>query len=449
MKAIGIIILSFITSILYSCSTEEGILSPVEPIVNPSEDNVYFSFNQWIYSQMNQHYLWREDLPDSISCNYDQTPDVFFKDLLSSKDRFSYMLNNPYYYPTEYATSGFAYQTYQDKCGNRAEYILYVSDENIKSSYLERGKWIRINSVATTSISFNPVNFENELFIYDNKIISLSISTPNKQSTVLLDSIYQGNIGYLCYTEFDEISDLIPALTNFKNKNISNLILDLRYNPGGYVKTCKYLANCIVSEKAYGNIFQITKYNDIIAKENILETGKAESYNNFGFPTSNPFYDKGEYPIIPLNLSCLYVLTSSHTASASEAIILCLKPYMDIIQIGETTVGKGVGSYTIYDKQFKYAIQPITMQYYNQSGETVTNDGLKPDIYISDGYSVSKKNIGDIDEPLLKCALSTINSSVFNNNPLQQSHFIDNTLTLIGEPSYVTEFKNKYYNESN
>lgn len=449
MKVLRILILSLTTLLLYSCSTEEDLPSPVEPAVTPSEENVYFSHNQWIYAVMNKHYLWREDMPDSISCNYDQTPDEFFNGLLSSKDRFSYMLNNPYYSPTEYVNPGFAYQTYQDKYGNRAEYILYVSDENIKSSYIQRGKWIKLNSKEVSSISFNPVNLENDIFIYDDKTITQSISNPTKQSTVLLDSIYPGNIGYLCYTEFDNIADLIPSLTKFKNSNISNLILDLRYNPGGYVKTCKYLANCIASENAYGNIFQVTKYNDIIAKENILETGKAELYDNFGFPTSNPANNKGGYPIIPLNLSSLYVLTSSHTASASEATILCLKPYMDVIQIGETTVGKGVGSYTIYDKQFKYALQPITMQYYNQSGETVSNDGLAPDIFIADGYSISKKNIGEDSEPLLQAALSVINGFVLDNSSLLLSRSGVSSLTPIGEPSYVTEFNNKHYNESN
>lgn len=447
MTVLRILILSLTTILLNSCSTGEDLSSLVESAV-PSEDNVYFTYNQWMYGQMNKHYLWRDDLPDSISCNYDQTPDEFFKSLLSSKDRFSYMLNNPYYSPTAYVNPGFSYQSYKDQFGNQAEYILYVSNKDIKSSFIKRGQWIKILSHTRTSISFCPAYLENDRFEYEKSEITLSLSTPHKQSTVLIDTIYKGGIGYMCYTEFDEVADLIPSLTKFKNQNISDLILDLRYNPGGYVKTCKYLANCIAPENAYGKIFQITRYNDIISKENVIETGKPDLYDNFGFPTFNPTYDKGGCPIIDLNLSRVYVLTSSHTASASEAIILCLKPYMDVIQIGETTVGKGVGSYTIYNKQFKYAIQPITMQYYNRSGETVTNDGLVPDLYIADGYSESKKKMGEIDEPLLKAALSAITSSDFTNMAHSQIRSNGSSLIPVGEPSYVIEFKNKHYNET-
>ena len=65
MTVLRILILCLITTVLFGCSAEEDFPTPVEPPVNPS-DNVYHEQNQWIYAQMNQHYLWREDLPDSI-----------------------------------------------------------------------------------------------------------------------------------------------------------------------------------------------------------------------------------------------------------------------------------------------------------------------------------------------------------------------------------------------
>lgn len=451
MRFRRIFILSLIATLISSCSTEEDIPSPVEPSVDNPTDNVYYSHNQWIYAKMNQHYLWREDLPDSIDCNFDQTPNEFFKSILSDKDRFSYMLTNPYYNPTEKANIGFSYQKYIDKKGNQASLILYVKNDNVRKMGISRGKWINIVSQNDNYVLFNPVTLEDGVFRYSNEIISLSISVPTKQSTVLLDSIYNQHVGYLCYTEFDEIEDLIGSLSKFRTNNVDELILDLRYNPGGYVKTCKYLANCIAPEKAYGDIFQITKYNDVLSKENIIDTGNPYIYDNFGFPTIDPDKDKGGYPIIPLNLSRLFVLTSKHTASASEATILCLKPYMEVIQIGETTVGKGVGSYTIYDKNYKYAIQPITMQYYNQLDQTVSNDGLVPDLFVENGYSTSKKEIGDTAEPLLLAALSWILPSEYTpeNDMRSRSDINEYALTPVGEPSYVTEFNNKHYNESN
>lgn len=452
MRFLRILFLGLIATLIHSCSTEEDIPSPVEPSIENPTENVYYAHNKWIYSEMNQHYLWREDMPDSIDCDYDQAPSDFFRSILSSKDRFSYMLTNPYYEPSEKINIGFSYQDYMDLKGNKASLILYVQNDEARTKGIRRGAWINILSKTDGQVSYNPVSLEEDgSFRYSKETITLSISKPTKQSTVLLDSIYNQHVGYICYTEFDEIEDLIGSLTKFKTNNIKELILDLRYNPGGYVKTCKYLANCIAPEKAYGNIFQITKYNDILSKENILDTGNPYLYDNFGFPTIDPDKDKGGYPIIPLNLSRLFVLTSKYTASASEATILCLKPYMEVIQIGENTVGKGVGSYTIYDKKYKYAIQPITMQYYNQLDQTVSNEGLEPDLFIEDGYNTSKKEIGDTAEPLLLSALSWILPSDYYFENVSRSRTFNNeiSLTPIGEPSYVTEFNNKQYNESN
>lgn len=152
----------------------------------------------------------------------------------------------------------------------------------------------------------------------------------------------------------------------------------------------------------------------------------------------------------PLKLNKLIVLTSSHTASASEATIVCLRSYMDVITIGEQTVGKGVGSWTISDPRFRYAMQPITMRYYNADGVSTPDEGIGPDIYVSDGYSVGKLEIGDSNEKLLRVAIDYINGSTLTiNNNIDSRSKTENSLTPIGEPSYVSEYKNKHYNESN
>ena len=89
------------------------------------------------------------------------------------------------------------------------------------------------------------------------------------------------------------------------------------------------------------------------------------------------------------------------------------------------------------------------MRYYNANNESTPDDGIVPDYHIPDGFSVSKKEIGDVSETLLNATISLIlnrpPSRSFNDNFSQ----FDNSLTPIGEPSYVTEFNNKHYNESN
>lgn len=150
-----------------------------------------------------------------------------------------------------------------------------------------------------------------------------------------------------------------------------------------------------------------------------------------------------------LNLNRIFVLTSSHTASASEATIVCLRPYMEVVLIGETTVGKGVGSRNYSNNKYKYSIQPIVMRYYNAKDESTPDEGLKADYYISDGYRIAKKEMGNVDEPLLHKALSLIAPSTFYYTESRSNRTLENSLTPIGEPSYVIEFNNKHYNESN
>ncbi len=122
---------------------------------------------------------------------------------------------------------------------------------------------------------------------------------------------------------------------------------------------------------------------------------------------------------------------------------------MEVVTIGETTVGKGVGSWNISSPKYQYSIQPITMRYYNANNESTPDEGLAPDYFIPDGFTVSKREIGDTSETLLNTTLSLIlnkpMSRTFNHNPFP----VDNSLIPIGEPSYITEFNNKQYNESN
>lgn len=177
-------------------------------------------------------------------------------------------------------------------------------------------------------------------------------------------------------------------------------------------------------------------------------TGDERTYSYFNFPASADKEILG-VNLLGLQLKKLYVITSSHTASASEATIICLKPYMNVITIGEKTVGKGVGSWNISSPKYQYSIQPITMRYYNANNESTPDEGIVPDYNIPDGFSTNKKEIGDLSETLLNTAISLIMNQPFSRSFKSSIPQFENSLTPIGEPSYVTEFNNKHYNESN
>lgn len=419
-----------------SCSKD----SDFEPFVPKAKPNVgaYDEECRWVYAQMNHDYLWRKDMPDSLACDYTTDPVTFFKSLLSLKDKFSYSTHNSSYVGTsDFMKYGFEYQEYTDGNTNFAQ-VLYVTSPKLKERGLKRGDFVQL---------------------YDNKIIlgvlcnngfeprdTIEASSPLEQtSTVYLDSIYQierKKVGYICYLQFEDKKDLTNVLKHFYEEQIDELVLDLRYNPGGFVSTCKYLSNSIVSENGYGEIFQQCTYNDILSREYFEATGSEKTINSFQTPNNGKGLPGSE--LYGLNLKRLIVLTSKYSASASEALIISLKPFMSVVVIGEQTYGKGVGSWTIRNNKYKYQLQPITMQYYNAEMETVTTDGIPVDYYVPDGYSTTKRNLGDVEEPLLKTALGLIKMEelVMGGNASTRSVTFEEqneVFKAIGKPSFWRE----------
>lgn len=220
----------------------------------------------------------------------------------------------------------------------------------------------------------------------------------NLDSTISFDSVYvYGNqrIAYAIYDQFDDNADIRSFAVRMKKAQIDELILDLRYNPGGYVSTCNELASFIVPKEHLGKLYQQQYYNQIITEE------KSKAFNNKGvdsiFLKSTQWYSRWG-----LDMDRIVVLTTENTASASESLIMCLKPYMDVITIGTRTRGKNVGSYTIKSDKYGYQLQPITFKYFNSKMHTVPDDGLVPDILVVEDRKYKR---GEVSEPLLRAAI--------------------------------------------
>lgn len=431
------IVYLFWVILFVSCSKDSDFESSVPQEI--PNIGAYDEECRWVYAQMNHDYLWRKDIPDSLACDYTTDPVTFFKSLLSSKDKFSYCTHNSSHVgTTDFIKLGFEYQEYTD--GNTIfAQVLYVTSPKLKERGLKRGDLIQL---------------------FDDKIIlgvlsndgfeprdTIEGSSPLEQkNTVYLDSIYQierKKVGYICYLQFDDKKDLSNVLKHFYEEHIDELVLDLRYNPGGFVSTCKYLSNSIVSESGYGEIFQQCTYNDILSREYFEATGSEKTTNTFQTPNNGKGLPGSE--LYGLNLKRVFVLTSKYSASASEALIISLKPFMNVVVIGEQTYGKGVGSWTIKNNKYKYQLQPITMQYYNAKMETVTTDGIPVDYYVPDGYSTTKRNLGEVEEPLLETALNLIKMEEFamegNVNTRSVAAKVQNeVLKAIGKPSFWRDY---------
>jgi C-terminal processing protease CtpA/Prc len=252
----------------------------------------------------------------------------------------------------------------------------------------------------------------------------------------VLDELSDGvKTAYLMYNAFTSDFDMAlnDAFGDFKAQGVERLILDLRYNGGGSIRTATHLASMIYSTDA-SKIFAQFVYNNKY-QDYILSTyGESAVTEWFTDELDTTTYNHS--PVLPLinnlGLNDIYIITASGTASASEMIINGLDPYMNVVQVGDTTRGKYVGSFTIKDyytnndgslnTEHKWAIQPITLKISNSDGESDYVGGLIPDVAIEEDFR-ELLPLGDPDEALLAATLDYIlgsaksSKSSFNELP--------------------------------
>ena len=422
----------------------------------------------FIWKGLNQYYYWQEsvvNLSDSkkeseseyayfLSQNPD--PENFFNSLLHPDDNFSWIVDD--YVELENMLQGIDISDGMEfglyvECNdqNIFGFVRYVQkDSDAESKGVKRGMvFSNINGTRLTRENYRDLLFNNSSSSYTIRFSEISYNQnnqcaniiPGQEDLTLIKSRIVKNpihiskiienggqkIGYLMYNQFlgvvesegkDYNSELNDAFANFLSNGINDLVIDLRYNPGGRISTSINLASMITGQ------FN----NQVFAKERW--NSKLMNYWDENSPESllNRFTNKlgNNQSIFSLNLDRVFVLTSARTASASELLINGLDPYIDVIHIGDFTVGKNQGSITVYDyindsrdknPNHMYAMQPIVLKIGNVAGYTDFPNGLEPDIFIKESL-LNPGILGDIEEPLLKIAIDQISGdaiSIENN----------------------------------
>ena len=214
------------------------------------------------------------------------------------------------------------------------------------------------------------------------------------------DSVYTYNgnsVGYLALSSFEEIENnnvnqqkVDAAFDKFQSQQIKSLIVDLRYNGGGYVDASAYVADKIGGVITKGKLMLKYEVNDYI---------KATPSINKMFQDTK-FEGKSN-----LNLNKVYFLVSDRTASAAEMLINVLKPYLQvqIIASGTRTYGKPVGFFEQV-VQNKVSFWPVSFLLKNSADFSDYWDGFVPDkSNITDYVFV---DVGDKKETMLATALN-------------------------------------------
>ncbi|WP_293884195.1 MULTISPECIES: S41 family peptidase [unclassified Sphingobacterium] len=237
-------------------------------------------------------------------------------------------------------------------------------------------------------------------------------------------------IGYLAYNSFTSEENtkkvLEPAFLTFKQSNVSELIVDLRYNQGGFQTSVNFFANLIAPLSVDKKIMYSERYNDLMQMGNadilksqyVLDQNGNATYENGRLITlhdldytegANTNYFSKESGLH--GLKKIYFIVSDITASASELLINIFKPYLDVQIIGVSrtgqekvqTYGKPIGFFPIKVKQFDLYLS--TYQLLNSKNEGHYFKGIPADRTVIDNIEA---DFGSLADPAIN---SIINSS--------------------------------------
>ncbi|MBQ4821745.1 S41 family peptidase [Aquimarina sp. MMG016] len=459
----------FLGSFFTSCFNDN------DDVIRPATQ---LEIKNFVRRGMNARYLYKPDVPDLANNRFTSnseyidflngfsSPEELFQALRSKEidpasgkmiDDFSWIVND--YIALEQSFNGitlnngmeFGLVSFTDdpdpKIFGYVRYVLPGTDAEIKG--IQRG--MIFNTIDGQEITVNnrrsllsPDTYTIGLATYDGNSVTAtgeSISLTKRQYTenpVFTSKILDvggSPVGYIMYNQFNDAFDpqLNAVFGQFVAGGVTDLILDVRYNPGGNTETAKDLASMITGQFA-GQIFTTEEWNPEI-QQFYLTNNPEFIINRF----DNQIV--GGTLINSLNLSRLYILTTNGSASASELIINALDPYIDVIQVGTTTRGKFQASTTIYDSDdlrrtgknlnlgHRYAMQPLVLKTINSVGFTDYFGGFDPEIRIAEDFT-NLGVLGDENEPLLKAAIDDIlgNRSKANYNTKELKSFGDSNM---------------------
>jgi carboxyl-terminal processing protease len=233
----------------------------------------------------------------------------------------------------------------------------------------------------------------------DNTSVTIDLNASNyNDHPVILDTVYSissKKIGYFAFNSFlgdttDIYNQYSRIFGKFAAANVNDVIIDLRYNGGGYVSVQEKLANWLAPQSANGQLMMKQQFNDKYTQYN-----SEDRFNKLG----------------DLNLNRVFFIVSSSTASASELLINNLKPYMDVYLVGPSkTYGKPVGFFPI--PLGDWYIFPVSFRTTNKNGEGNYFNGIAVNSQVADGLD---KDWGDVQESSLHSAISYITSGTFRS----------------------------------
>ena len=421
----GLCLLGFLTA----CDEEW-----IKPTPKPDPENkVTLKVNEFIYEGLRSEYLWENTINwNAIDFKKEKDSHAFFKRLIYKDDRWTSLTDN-----AEAWNQGFAGISTTYGFDLRFSYIGQTEELVAIVRYVYPGTpadraGIRRGDLLL-KLNGGPITVKNYADFYDKPTIVVNkgilkdktltaepvgvamTAVEMYQDPILKDTVINKDghrVGYLCYSDYTERStaELIKVFTRFKTAGVTDVVLDLRYNGGGYVSTARSLCSILAPEAA---MKKKERFLFKLWNENYMSYWKSKGRNDELYET---FVDTLG---INMNLNRLYILTGKGTASASELTLTGLTPYMDVVQIGDTTHGKFCGGIVLmpkhlwWDKSASYyqeiknwGMYVMIYKFSNKRNDEFPR-GFAPK-YVVKEYLLELYPFGDERDPLLGKALELI-----------------------------------------
>jgi hypothetical protein len=411
-KTVGIMIVAALATAACGGGGGGGGGATTAPPTTGTADCSAAAQKEFVLARMRDVYLWADRLPADIDIADFATPEALLAELRSFSpngvDRFSFIgsatEDAQFFGEGQFAGFGFSSRF---EAENDLRFTRVFADSPAALAGFERGQRIleidgrtiaEIQAAEGINAAFGPSEVGVTRLFRIRELDGSEFEVSVSKDVVTIDPVPQHRIietnairaGYLEMSQFISTAEgadgpLDQAFQQFEDAFVTDLVVDLRYNGGGLVRTAELLGDYLGWGAAPGEVFSRTLFNAANAARNDEEF--------FEFVDAAPV------------LSRIVFIATGATASASELVINGMAPHIQASIVGADTFGKPVGQTGEVLDECDVILRPVAFETVNALDEGGFFDGLPDDCPAADDIRFP---IGDPDDPSLQAALDVL-----------------------------------------